>query len=489
MNEPLTEARLDKLRALRKMGVDAYPPRSSRSHRIDEVKSAHEKLAAEERSGAQVTLAGRITALRGMGQVLFMDLLDGSGKIQLYASSDSLGEDSYKRLNSCDIGDFLGATGEVFRTKRGELTVDLSEWCILSKSLRPLPEKWHGLKDVELRYRHRSLDLIANRSVREAFVRRSRMMSALHRYLDDRGFLEVETPMMQPIAGGATARPFVTHHNALDMDLYLRVAPELYLKRLIIGGLEKVYELGKSFRNEGVSTEHNPEFTTLEVYEAYSDYEGMMSLAEELISSCAEAAVGSTLITYRGNQIDLSPPWRRVPILKAVEESTGLRLEGSSKEQIGEQARKLGIDLPELPRGRLIEHLFEKQVEDTLIQPTIVTDYPLEISPLAKRKAGSQDLVERFELFIGGLELANAFTELNDPGEQRTRFEDQERLREAGDDEAQRLDEDFLFVLEHGMPPTGGIGIGIDRLAMLLTDSPSIRDVILFPALRAKGAR
>lgn len=483
------QARLEKLRHLREEGIDPYPPRFPRTHSIGKVVAGFSSLADEERSGERVTIAGRLTAIRRMGRATFLDLRDGSGKIQVHASLDGLGESSYRALCESDIGDFLGVAGEVFRTKRGELTVEAAEWTLLAKSLRPLPEKWHGLKDVELRYRHRALDLIANEAVREAFVRRSRMVSGMRRFLDSRDFLEVETPMMQPIAGGATARPFVTHHNALDIDLYLRIAPELYLKRLVIGGLERVYELAKNFRNEGVSTSHNPEYTTLEIYQAYTDYEGMMSLAEELLAESARAAVGSLEVPYQGKTIDLSPPWRRIGLLQAVEEATGITVDGATLQEIRAQAEGKGIELPDLSRGKLIEHLFEEFVEPELIQPTIVKDYPIEISPLAKRKPDTDGIVERFELFIGGMEIANAFTELNDPLDQRARFEAQERLRMAGDDEAQQIDEDFLFALEHGMPPTGGIGIGIDRLAMLLTDSRSIRDVILFPTLRSrKGA-
>ncbi len=487
MEEPLLQARLEKLARLRAEGIDPYPPRAPRTEPIGYVVSCYSGLDPEERSGERPSIAGRIVAVRRMGKASFFDLRDGTGKIQLHAAADVLGEEEYKRLRACDIGDFISVEGEVFRTKRGELTVEVERWTFLSKALRPLPEKWHGLKDVELRYRHRALDLIANAEVREKFVRRSRMIAALRRSRNRRGFLEVETPIMQPIAGGATARPFVTHHNALDIDLYLRVAPELYLKRLIIGGLERVYELGKNFRNEGISTEHNPEFTTLEIYEAYSDYEGMMTLAEELISESAREVLGETKVSYRGDTIDLTPPWRRVGLLEAVEEATGITVAGVSAAEIVAQGRERGIALPEdLSRGKLIEKLFEDFVEPSLIQPTIVKDYPIEISPLAKRKPGSDDLVERFELFIGGMEVANAFTELNDPLDQRARFEAQERLRETGDEEAQRIDEDFLFALEHGMPPTGGIGFGIDRLAMLITDSPSIREVILFPTLKGR---
>lgn len=482
--EPLMQARLEKLRRLREEGIDPYPSRFSRSHSIGEVIAGFSSLATEEHSGEQVMIAGRLIALRRMGKAVFLDLRDGSGRIQVYSSLDGLGETGYRALCESDIGDFLGFSGEVFRTKRGELTVEIAEWTLLSKSLRPLPEKWHGLKDVELRYRHRSLDLIANETVRDTFTRRSRMVSGMRRYLDEHGFLEVETPMMQPIAGGATARPFVTHHNTLDVDLYLRIAPELYLKRLVIGGMEQVYELAKNFRNEGVSTSHNPEFTTLEIYQAYTDYEGMMSLVEELIGVGAREATGSLQVLYQGETIDFSPPWRRVGLMQTVEEATGIEIAGRSLPEINSQAKEKGIPLPPLSRGKLIEHLFEEFVEATLIQPTIVKDYPIEISPLAKRKPDAEGIVERFELFVGGIEIANAFTELNDPLDQRARFDAQEKLRVAGDDEAQQVDEDFLFALEHGMPPTGGIGIGIDRLAMLLTDSRSIRDVILFPALR-----
>ncbi len=484
MAEPLMQARLEKLRRLREEGIDPYPPRFLQSHSIGEVIAGFSSLATEEHSGKQVMIAGRLIALRRMGRAVFLDLRDGSGRIQVHASLDRLGKTGYRALCESDIGDFLGVSGEVFRTKRGELTVEIAEWTLLSKSLRPLPEKWHGLKDVELRYRHRSLDLIANETVRDTFTRRSRMVSGMRRHLDERGFLEVETPMMQPIAGGATARPFITHHNTLDVDLYLRIAPELYLKRLVIGGMERVYELAKNFRNEGVSTSHNPEFTTLEIYQAYTDYEGMMSLAEELIGTGAREAAGSLQVSYQGETIDFSSPWRRVGLVQAVEEATGIEIAGRSLPEINSQAKEKGISLPPLSRGKLIEHLFEEFVEATLIQPTIVKDYPIEISPLAKRKPDAEGIVERFELFAGGMEIANAFTELNDPLDQRARFEAQEKLRVAGDDEAQQLDEDFLFALEHGMPPTGGIGIGIDRLAMLLTDSRSIRDVILFPALR-----
>jgi lysyl-tRNA synthetase class 2 len=486
MPEPLMQARLDKLRFLQGKGVDPYPPRFYPTHSILQVIDQFSSLDVEERSGETVTIAGRVIALRRMGKAAFLDLREGNDKIQVYASVDELGQEEYEGLSGVDIGDFLGVKGNVFRTRRGELTVSAVTWTFLAKALRPLPEKWHGLKDVELRYRHRSLDLIASEQVRETFAQRSRMIAAMRRYLDQKGFLEVETPMMQPIAGGATARPFVTHHNTLDIDLYLRVAPELYLKRLVIGGLDRVYELGKNFRNEGVSTTHNPEFTTLEIYQAYSDYTGMMSLAEEIITAAVQAAKGSTTITYQQTEIDFSPPWTRISMLDAVEEASGISVSSKSQETIAASAKEKGIDASGLSRGKTIELLFERFVEPSLIQPTIIKDFPVEISPLAKMKLGHKDIVERFELFAGGMELANAFTELNNPLDQRARFEEQERLRSEGDEEAQRVDEDFLFALEHGMPPTGGIGFGIDRISMLVTDSRSIRDVILFPALRSR---
>jgi len=485
-NEPLVQVRLKKLQELKERGIDPYPARFSRSHSVADVIACFSRLREGERSSESVAIAGRLTAIRRMGKAAFFDLLDEGNRIQVYASTEQMEEPSFRELGTSDVGDFLGVTGAVFRTKSGELTVEVAEWRLLAKSLRPLPEKWHGLKDVELRYRYRSLDLMANQGVRELFLRRSRLIAAMRRFLDARGFVEVETPMMQPLAGGATARPFVTHHNALGIDLYLRIAPELYLKRLVIGGLDRVYEVGKNFRNEGVSTEHNPEYTMLEIYEAYSDYEGMMSLVEALVSATAGEVVGSTRVTYQGNEIDLAPPWKRIGLEEAVEQATGIGIRETSAESILSQAEDKGIDLPQLSRGRMIEHLFEEYVQPGLIQPTLVKDYPADISPLAKRKLNSDGVVERFELFAGGLEIANAFTELNDPLDQSARFEEQERLRKAGDDEAQRIDEDFLFALEHGMPPTGGIGIGIDRLVMLLTDSRSIRDVILFPTLRAK---
>ncbi len=486
MSDPLVHARLEKVEALRAQGVDPFPARVPASERIDGVLRRYGGLAAEEHSGARVAVAGRLMARRQMGKATFLDLRDGSGKIQVHAAADRLGGEAYQRICDSDVGDFLHVAGEVFRTKRGELTVAAESWTFLAKAIRPLPEKWHGLKDVELRYRHRSLDLLSNDETRERFVRRARMMETVRFELTALGFLEVETPALHPIPGGTTARPFITHHNALDLDLYLRIALELYLKRTLIGGIDRVFEIGKCFRNEGVSTKHNPEFTMLELYQAYTDYEGMMRLAESLVGAVFQAAVGSLVVDYQGTRLDFSPPWRRVAMLDAIAETSGLELGTLSAPEIVAAAKEKGIGVPNLSRPKLIEHLFDRFVEPTLIQPTFVTDYPVEISPLAKRRADAPHLAERFELFVMNMEIANAFSELNDPVDQRVRFLDQERLRAGGDEEAQRIDEDFLFALEHGMPPTGGMGVGLDRLAMLLLNAASIRDVILFPALRRK---
>jgi len=487
MTDPLIEVRLDHLEELKARGIDPYPARVPETEPIGAVIERHSNERDENPD--RVTVAGRLVSFRGMGKASFFDLRDGSGKIQAYATFDGLGEEGYASLCETDIGDFLAVSGTVFRTKRGELTVKVEGWTFLAKAIRPLPEKWHGLKDVELRHRHRSLDLTANDSTRERFVRRSRMISSIRRFLDERGFIEVETPTMQPIAGGAIARPFVTHHNALDIDLYLRISLELYLKRLLVGGIDRVYEIGKCFRNEGVSTEHNPEFTMLEVYQAYADYEDMMELAEGLVAETLSSTVGSLSIERNGEKIDFSPPWRRVRLFDAIRDSCGIDVSSLSVDEIKKAASSKGIDLPEKGAGKLVEELFERFVAPDLVQPTFVYDYPASISPLAKRSPDDERIVERFELFSCGMELANAFTELNDPIDQRRRFEEQQLLREAGDEEAHRMDEDFLFALEHGMPPAGGMGIGIDRLAILFTGSDSIRDVILFPTLRGRSER
>ena len=488
MSDPLMQPRLDHLSSLRDRGIDPFPARVPETETIGPVLERHTDLAPEAMSGEHVTVAGRVTAMRKMGKASFFDLRDGTGRIQGHATFDRLGEQAYADLKGTDIGDFLAISGEVFRTKRGELTVAVERFDFLSKAIRPLPEKWHGLKDVEQRHRHRSLDLIANDEVRSAFIVRSKMISGLRRTLDGLGFLEIETPTLQPQAGGAMARPFVCHHNALDVDLYMRIALELYLKRVLIGGIDRVYEIGKCFRNEGVSTEHNPEFTMLEVYQAYADYGTMMDLAEHLISdACAAVDLDDRVVSFRGHQIDLSTPFQRLPMSDAILETTGIDVTSMDPSAIDRKAQAQGIELPGGSAGKKVEALFERFVEPTLIHPTFIVDYPIEISPLAKRKTDDDRWVERFELFVaGGLEMANAFSELNDPIDQRERFEAQERLRAAGDDEAQRVDEDFLFAMEHGMPPAGGMGIGIDRLAMLLTGFDSIRDVILFPTLRER---
>ncbi|MFQ5796715.1 MAG: lysine--tRNA ligase [Candidatus Bipolaricaulia bacterium] len=486
----LREERLNKLKHLQARGIDPYPHHYKPRDRIGEIREAFAELDPDEQVDRQAAVAGRITAKRVMGRAAFLDVQDASGKIQGYANVDTLGEERYTRFTDLDIGDILGLEGTVFKTRTGELSIKIAEFQLLSKSLRPLPEKWHGLQDVEKRYRQRHLDLIANEEVRQLFLKRSRIVTAMRRYLDDRGFLEVETPILQPIYGGATARPFTTHHQALDRTLYLRISDELYLKRLIIGGFERVYEIGKDFRNEGISTTHSPEFTMLECYQAYADYHDMMTLTEEMVAKIAEQVLGETTISYQGKTVDLSPPWHRLTVVEAIARETGIDLERcATLEDLRQRAEELDLKLDPQPNwGKLVDEILSEYVEPKLIQPTFLIDYPLELSPLAKRVRDPGDrrleLVERFEPFVAGLEFGNAFSELNDPLDQRERFEAQERLHKAGDEEAQRIDEDFLMALEYGMPPTGGLGIGVDRVVMLLTDSPSIREVILFPILR-----
>jgi len=484
MSDVLRQARLDKLSALREMGVDAYPARVPESESIGPINKRFASLEKEEHSGVVATVSGRLVAHRGMGKASFLDVMDGTGKIQTYATLDTLGE-TYALLAHIDVGDFVSVTGEVFRTKRGQLSIAATNLVLLSKSIRPLPEKWHGLKDVEIRYRHRALDLISNDDVRQTFIARSRILSCIRRTLDDKGFLEVETPVLLSIASGGHARPFGTHHNALDIDMYLRIALELYLKRVMMGGIDRVYEMGKCFRNEGTSTEHNPEFTMLEIYQAYTDLEGMMVLAEHLITAALKETTGDLTVSFGEHAIDFSPPWPRIGMTQAVAQALGVDPSDLRREAI-RWASDRGIEPVPATAGEAINALFERFVEATLIQPTFITDYPIEISPLAKRSPHDDTLVERFELYAAGMELANAFTELNDPIDQRARFEAQEKLREGGDEEAQQIDEDFLFALEHGMPPAGGMGMGVDRLVMLFTGSVSIRDVILFPTLKKK---
>ncbi|HBT20647.1 MAG TPA: lysine--tRNA ligase [Peptococcaceae bacterium] len=481
LNE-LMKARRNKLEALYAKGINPFGQRYDRTHSCTEIVEKFDEL-----EGKKVSIAGRVMAKRIHGKAGFAHIQDMSGQVQIYARVDDLGE-GYELFESLDIGDIIGIKGEVFRTRKGEITVACKELVMLCKSLRPLPEKWHGLRDVELRYRQRYIDLIVNPEVKEVFVLRSKIITAIREFLNSKGFLEVETPTMHPIPGGANARPFITHHNALDMDLYLRIALELHLKRLLVGGFEKVYEIGRIFRNEGISTKHNPEFTMLELYQAYADYEVMMELVEEMIAYIAEKVLGTLKISYQGEEIDLTPPWERISMLGAIEKYTGIDFSAvNSEKDLKEIAEKFDIEIKKpFSKGKLINEVFEKEVEPRLIQPTFVLDYPIEISPLAKRKEDNPELTYRFEGFIGTFELANAFSELNDPIDQRKRFEEQARMREAGDEGAHAMDEDFLKALEYGMPPAGGLGIGIDRLVMVLTDCPSIRDVILFPTMRLR---
>ncbi len=493
----LREERLRKLEALKRQGLDPYPARCQVSHSAAQLHQVFDGLAPGEQSEQSVWVTGRIRARRIMGKASFLDLRDGSGaSIQLFAAASDLEAADYRRFTELDIGDHLQTGGIVFKTKRGELSVRVQEFALLSKSLRPLPEKRQGLRDVQIRYRQRYLDLLTNERSRQVFQRRSKIISLMRAFLDERGFLEIETPILQPLYGGALARPFTTHHHELDQTLYLRISDELYLKRLIIGGFDRIYEIGKDFRNEGVSTEHNPEFTMMECYQAYADYHDMMKLTETMIHSSAQE-LGQTKLSYQGREIDLSPPWKRITLREAIKQEIDPRVdieEYSTIGSLGPILTEIDIDINallqgELPTwGKLVDKLFSRYVEPKLIQPTLVLDYPSEISPLAKKKPDSPDWAERFEIFIGGLELGNAFSELNDPLDQRERFQWMEKLRQAGDEEAQATDEDFLTALEYGMPPTGGLGIGVDRLIMLLTDSASIREVILFPALRTRDA-
>jgi len=469
----------ENLARLREKGVDPYPRRAARSHRAGDVARDFASL-----EGREVAVAGRLTAIRGHGRAVFADLEDGSGSIQLFVRADAVGSEAFALWKHFDLGDIVGARGAVMKTRAGEVSVGVSSFELLAKALRPLPEKWHGLRDKELRFRHRYLDLIANAESRQVFARRSAILAAVRRFMDGRGYLEVETPILQPTYGGAFARPFTTHHHALDMPLYLRIADELYLKRLIVGGLERVYEIGKDFRNEGMDRTHSPEFTQLELYEAYSDYEGMMELCESLVARLADEVLGTRQVPWQGGAIDVTPPWRRLRVTDAVRDALGLS-GPLTRETVATGAKEAGLELAGSESfGALVETVLAQLVEPKLVEPTFLVDYPREISPLAKQTAADPDLVERFEVFIAGLELGNSFTELNDPDEQRRRFETQQTLREGGDLEAQGMDEDFLQALEQGMPPTGGLGIGIDRLVMFLTDSRSIRDVLLFPPMR-----
>ncbi len=482
--ETLRAHRRGKLDELRRRGVDPYPARFRVDGRVHEVVAAHERLDGAELAARElrVRVAGRVTAVRRHGRACFFDLSDGDGRIQVYLRSGEVAEAAFALLDTLDLGDFWGVEGVLFRTRTGELTVRAEQVTVLAKALQPWPEKWHGLTDRELRARMRYVDLATNPQARRVFVARAAIVAALRRFLDSRGFVEVETPMMHPIPGGATARPFVTHHNALDLDLYLRIAPELYLKRLVVGGFERVYEINRNFRNEGISTQHNPEFTMLEFYWAYADYQDLMAFTEEMLVAIATEVAGGTTLPWRDTTIDLSPPWRRLTMREAILAHSELPPEAlGERAQLEATARRLGVeDVPRLSSGKLLAEIFEATAETQLHDPTFITDFPADISPLAKRTPTDPTLVERFELYVAGMELANAFSELNDPDDQRARFEEQ--VRQGGG----VVDEDYLLALEHGMPPTAGEGIGVDRLVMLLTNSASIRDVILFPLLRPK---
>jgi lysyl-tRNA synthetase class 2 len=475
----LLAARRRKLERLRSEGIDPFPPAYPGVGAIADVRAQHEALADGEETERRHRVAGRIAARRGQGKAAFVDLVDRSGRIQLHARVDELGEEAFERLVGLDLGDLIGIDGVAFRSRRGELSLRVEDWALLAKSLRPPPEKHHGLQDVELRFRHRELDLMASEETRALFLARARIVAAIRRHLDERDFVEVETPVLQPLYGGANARPFTTHHNALDRTLYLRIATELYLKRCVIGGIERVYELGKDFRNEGVSQKHNPEFTMLELYEAYADYRDIAGRIEQLVAAAAEA------VGYAG-EVDLSPPWRRETLAESIRTRTGIDiLAARDRDALAAAMEAKGLAVPpEDTWAQLVDELVTKHVEPTLIEPTFLFDYPVELSPFAKRHREDPRLAERWEAYCQGMEIANAFTELNDPDDQRQRFEQQRAHAAAGDEEAQPFDEGFLQALEHGMPPTGGVGLGIDRLVMVLTGRRSIREVVLFPAMR-----
>lgn len=485
--EIITQQRLEKMQKLQGKGINPYPNTYHRTHTAQEAISLFESGQSEETT--LISVAGRITALRHMGKATFMDIRDVTGKIQAYFNKSQIGPERYDLLQDFDIGDFIGVKGGLFKTHTGEITVKVSDFTMLAKSLEPLPEKWHGLLDVEKRYRQRYLDLISNQRSRDTFLVRSRMISAIRQFLDKRGFIEVETPVLQPMAGGARARPFVTHHQALNEDFYLRIATELYLKQLIIGGFDKVYEIGRIFRNEGISTKHNPEFTTLECYEAYADYNDVMKMLEDMVSQTAQIVLGTTKITYADWTLDFTPPWKRLSLGDAIFQACGIELvkllEGGTQ-NLKDIMKSKGLDLDEtLSPAYLIDKLVSTYVEPNLIQPTFLIDYPVDSTPLAKTKSDNKAIVERFEAFAAGMEFANAFTELNDPVEQADRFAIQEEWRiRFGDEEAEHYQADFVKAMEYGMPPTGGLGVGIDRLVMLFTNQQSIREVILFPQLK-----
>ena len=479
----LMKVRKEKLDNLIAEGKNPFEiTKFNRTHTSEDIEKHYDEL-----EGKDVTVAGRIMSKRIMGKASFCHIQDATGKIQSYVSINDLGEESYKQFKEDDIGDIIGITGFVFKTKTGEISIHAKELVLLTKSLRPLPEKFHGLKDTDLRYRQRYVDLIVNPEVKQTFEKRIKIIKEMRRILDEKGYMEVETPILQTIAGGATAKPFITHHNSLDIDMYLRVAPELYLKRLIVGGFDKVYEIGRNFRNEGMDIKHNPEFTNMELYAAYENMEDMMAITEELISTIAKNVLGTTKITYQGVEIDLTPAWRRVTMIDIVKEKTGVDFnEIETDEQAQEAARKAGIEIDPIKttRGDILAQFFDEKVEETLIQPTIVYNYPIENSPLAKKVPEDPRMTQRIALLLGGREYRNALSELNDPIDQYERFLAQVKAREAGDEEANMMDTDFVNALEYGLPPTGGLGIGLDRLIMLLTDEASIRDILLFPTMK-----
>ena len=480
--------RREKLVQLQQEGKDPFDVyKVNRTHSSQEVKDNFEAL-----EGKEVTVAGRIMSKRGQGKVVFSDIHDRDGKIQLFIKIDEVGEEALKQYKTNDLGDWVACTGEVFKTKTGEISVKAKTLELICKSLKPLPEKWHGLKDPDLRYRQREVDIITNPEVKTTFMKRSQIIKGIREFLDNRGFLEVETPMLATIAGGASARPFITHHNTLDLDMFLRIAPELYLKRCIVAGFEKVYELGRTFRNEGMSVRHNPEFTMIELYQAFADYNDMMELTENMVAEVCKKVNGTTKVTYQGTEIDFMPPWRRITMVDAVKEYAGVDFkEIKSNEEAQAIAKEKHLEFPKpintVTKGEVLNALYEEFCEEHMIQPTFIIDYPVEISPLTKKKRGDEMFTERFEGFVFGRELCNAYSELNDPIVQRERFAQQEKERELGDDEAYMIDEEFMSALETGMPPTGGLGIGIDRLIMFLTDSASIRDVILFPTMKPQN--
>ena len=474
--------RSQKLEGLREAGMDPFVQvKFDRTNYTTDITRNYDEM-----EGKIVRLAGRMMSKRIMGKMSFSDMMDRYGRIQLVVRRDVLGDEEYKAYKKMDIGDIIGIEGEVFRTQKGEISVRVSELTLLSKSLRPLPEKWHGLTNTDIRYRQRYVDLIVNPEVRKTFENRSKILREIRNFMDSRGFMEVETPCLNTIPGGAAARPFITHHNALDIDMYMRIATELHLKRLIVGGLEKVYEIGRIFRNEGMDTRHNPEFTTIELYQAYTDYNGMMDITEDMVIHCCEKVLGTTKVVYEGTELDFTKGWRRMTMAEAVKEYSGLDFMAMDPEQALEAVKAAGFEVEKGKEswGDLMAMVYDETVEENLIQPTFIMDYPVEISPLAKRKPSDPRLTERFECFVYGRELCNAFSELNDPVDQRQRFERQVELRNAGDDEANMMDLDYLNAMEYGLPPTGGMGMGIDRLVMFLTDSSSIRDVLLFPTMK-----